>query len=60
MKVGCEDCKIKELKMVQKYRVVGSSKLKISDWLQYYLFNKLYKNIKIKIPDFYSHMLKKK
>ncbi len=35
-----EECKIKELKMVQKYRVVGSSKLKISDWLHglYYLF----------------------
>lgn len=35
-----EKCKIKELSIIQKYRVIGSSKLALKDWLHglYYLF----------------------
>lgn len=35
-----EECKIKELSITQKYRVVGSSKLALKDWFHglYYLF----------------------
>lgn len=35
-----EKCKIKELSIIQKYRIVGSSKLQLRDWFHglYYLF----------------------
>jgi len=50
------NCKIKELKMIQQYRTAGSSKIKFTDWSHglYYLFiiflkkiiNKSYKKLK--------------
>ena len=42
-----ENCKIKEISMMQKYRSIGSSKLKISDWFHglYYLFEVFIKDL---------------
>jgi len=49
-----ENCKIKEISIVQKYRSIGSSKLKTSDW-----FNGLYYLFEVYIKDLFNFNYKK-
>ena len=49
-----ENCKIKEISIMQKYRSIGSSKLKMSDW-----FNGLFYLFKVFIKDLLNFNYKK-